>query len=139
MITRARSSSSDASPSGRCSATVTYEQRRDHGDDRGRGDVIGVAECMMHLVPLPAERPPGSGKGAAPDRRRGESQHRVAAERDAEYTGGDRDERPYERREPTEEHGPGSVAAEPALGAREPGRAEVQPFAVAVDESAAPV
>src|SRR5690349_21263845 len=112
-------------PSGRCCATVTYEQRRRHSDDRGHCDVVGVAECAMDLLPLAAEGPPGGGKGCAPDRRRGERQHRVAAEWDPEHAGGDRDERPYERSEPAEEHGPRAVAAEPALGAREPGRTEV--------------
>ena len=112
------------------------EERRDRQDARRRR---GSRRSGTRGGPCPSGSRARArrSRSGAPHERRDRRQHRVAAERELEHAGGDRDEGAHQRRQPAEEHERGAVALEPALGAREALRPEMQPAPVALDQRAA--
>ena len=88
-----------------------HERRARHDDDED----VDVAERVVDAVVAAPERPPGRGEAEAPDRRSGERQPGVLAEREAQRAGRDRDERAHERGDAPEEYRPAPVAIEPGL------------------------
>src|SRR5262247_4190099 len=68
------------------------EEIDDPDDDRRDDRVLDVAEGVVEVLIAPADGVPDPGKCEAPERRAGEREHVVAAERRAEHTGRDRDE-----------------------------------------------
>src|SRR5262245_17570181 len=113
------------------SPTEIPDQQREDTDSDERLD---VAEVVVERLPARAERP---ARARDPEAPRDRAQHRVereVAERHAREPRRDRDERAHDGGHAAEEDGPVAPAVEPALGAVEVLRPEMEPASVSLDE-----
>src|SRR5687768_5031823 len=108
-------------------------EKRDPCDPCSGDRVVDVAERVVEVLPAGAERPADPCEGKGPERGAEQREERVAAERRPEDPGGDRDERAHHGGDATEKDTPVLPAVEPALGAVELLRAEVQPASVSLE------
>src|SRR5215211_155938 len=115
-------------------AAAPYEQRRDGEQDQGRHEVVDVAEGVVEPLPVRAERPPDRREAEAPRRRAGDREQEVADERHTPDARGHGDERAHHGSDAPQEDERVAVAVEPAVGAAQLLRIEVQPAAVALGE-----
>src|SRR5438874_4972649 len=111
------------------------EIRRQH-ENACHDDVFRVAEVVVETFVARAKPVAGARDRERPDRRADERQQDVRREGHPEDAGRDRDERAHERRQPADEHADVPPAVEPALGAVEAFRAEMQPAPVTLEERA---
>ena len=130
FVRRRRSSSASAPLP---SLEIPPAEPRGATDDRGRDDVLDVAERVVEVLPRLAGRVSGACEREAPDRRSEEREERVPDERGLEHAGRDGDERAHDGRQPAQEDGPVLPALEPALGAIELLRAQMEPATVPLE------
>src|SRR5262249_29613640 len=114
------------------------QKRQAHNHERDEGDAH-VRQRVVELVVVRAERPAAGGEAEAEDRAAEERLRDEAGERLGQDPGGEGDERADHRSGEAERNGDAIEAVEPSLGALDPLRRDVQPFAVALEQGSSAV
>src|SRR5581483_6892237 len=119
----------------RAAAAHDPVRREDH--DSRYDEILDITKVVVEGLVIGADRPADARQDGAPDPVADQRQQVVAPEIDLEDPGRDRDERAGHGRDPADQHRPALPALEPALGAVELARREVEPPPVALEQPAA--
>src|SRR3954451_484970 len=110
-----------------------HDQVRDAREDHGGDGVVHVVQGVLPVLPVLPRLHPDEGEHEDPREAARERQDAEAHERHPGDAGGQRDERPDDRQHPREEDGPRAPAREPAVGALEVARLDVQELPVLLE------
>src|SRR4029453_9123417 len=90
---------------GRSPKEMAVDQPAREQTDRGNDSVVNKTEILVYAPVSGSDTPADACPGEAPDRGADQREQRVPAEGRAKDTGGDRDERAYDRRHAADEDG----------------------------------
>src|SRR5918994_5155817 len=122
----------------RCPA-MTDQGPHDDEDDRRDDQILGVAELVVELLPVRAERPADRRQPKAPHRRARDREGRVAWKRHLHDTRRDRDERPDHGGDAADQDGQVAETLEPVLRPAEVLRGQVEQATAALQERPPPI